>query len=36
MHERTNVRAAQPLKVSNKMKYFWACTICGNKHHIDA
>lgn len=23
-------------KFPNKMKYFWACTICGNKHYIDA
>ena len=20
----------------NRLKYFWACTVCGNKHYIDA
>jgi len=23
-------------KFPNKLKYFWACTVCGNKHPIDA
>ena len=23
-------------KFPNKLKYFWACTVCGNKHYIDA
>ena len=23
-------------KFPNKLKYFWSCTICGNRHFIDA